>query len=118
MAQGIMSSTEGAHALGRDLLTPSTETRESSLKIEPGFLPSKDVTNSCVFQFDRVVSDNLKDRVKAKLAFKGHLHTYRFCDDVWTFIIKDVNIKLDQNESVTVDKFKIVACNSRRPGET
>ncbi|CAG8806622.1 15556_t:CDS:2, partial [Racocetra fulgida] len=38
----------------------------------------------------------------------GHLHTYRFCDEVWTFIIKNPNFKLE-NEQVHVDKIKIVA---------
>ncbi|GME71807.1 unnamed protein product [Ambrosiozyma monospora] len=67
--------------------------------------------------FDRVTSENLKD-VKSKMSFKGHLHTYRFCDDVWTFVIKDVNVKLDDGETVNVEKFKIVACNSRRAGDS
>lgn len=68
--------------------------------------------------FDRVVSDNLKENVKSKLSFKGHLSTYRFCDDVWTFVIKDVNVKLDHNETITADKIRIVACNSKKAGET
>ncbi|QPG76198.1 Transcription initiation factor IIA small chain (TFIIA 13.5 kDa subunit) [Brettanomyces nanus] len=67
--------------------------------------------------FDRVTSDNLRDIVKSKLSFKGHLHTYRFCDDVWTFVIKDVNVKFDDNETINVDRFKIVACNSKKSGE-
>lgn len=77
--------------------------------------------------FDRIVSENLKAErglVKSKLTFKGDLHTYRFCDDVWTFIIKNVLIKMtdisnnDVNDSdIAVDKFKIVACNSRKAGE-
>ena len=60
----------------------------------------------------------MKENVKSKLQFKGHLHTYRFCDDVWTFVIKDVNVKLDQNETINADKIKIVACNSKKSGET
>lgn len=48
---------------------------------------------------------------------QGHLDTYRFCDDVWTFLIKDVTFKLDNQTSVTADKVKIVSCNSKRPGE-
>ncbi|ODV98567.1 hypothetical protein PACTADRAFT_83806, partial [Pachysolen tannophilus NRRL Y-2460] len=68
--------------------------------------------------FDKAVSDNLRDKAKSKLTFKGHLHTYRFCDDVWTFLIKDVNVKLDSSQTVNVDKFKIVACNSRRTGDS
>ncbi|GMM27950.1 transcription initiation factor IIA subunit gamma [Martiniozyma asiatica (nom. inval.)] len=67
--------------------------------------------------FDRLVSDHLRLDTRAKLSFKGHLHTYRFCDDVWTFLIKDLSVKLDHGESLEVDKCKIVACNSKRAGE-
>lgn len=67
--------------------------------------------------FDRVMSDDLKDIVKSKLSFKGHLHTYRFYDDVWTFVIEDVNVKFDDNHTLDVDKFKIVACNSKKSGD-
>uniref|UniRef100_A0A453D273 Transcription initiation factor IIA gamma subunit C-terminal domain-containing protein n=1 Tax=Aegilops tauschii subsp. strangulata TaxID=200361 RepID=A0A453D273_AEGTS len=43
--------------------------------------------------------------------YKGHLHTYRFCD-VWTFILTDAQFK---NEETTeqVGKVKIVACDSK-----
>ncbi|CAH6720625.1 transcription initiation factor IIA subunit 2 [[Candida] jaroonii] len=76
--------------------------------------------------FDRIISDMMKPEnnlVKSKLTFKGDLSTYRFCDDVWTFIIKNVNVKLndvsnsDLSDEVVVDKLKIVACNSRKAGE-
>ena len=36
-------------------------------------------------RFDIVVCETLSKQVKAKASFKGHLHTYRNCDDVWTF---------------------------------
>ena len=48
---------------------------------------------------------------------KGHLDTYRFCDEVWTFLIKDVNFKLDNGNIVHADKVKIVSCNAKKPGE-
>lgn len=44
---------------------------------------------------------------------KGHLDTYRFCDEVWTFIIKDVKIKLDNQQTLEADRVKIVACQSK-----
>jgi len=68
--------------------------------------------------FDRVVSEVLAEKVKARLSFKGHLDTYRFCDEVWTFIIKDINFKLDNTSSLHSDKIKIVAMNAKKPGET
>lgn len=66
--------------------------------------------------FDRIITDRIKEDLKAKLSFKGHLHIYRFCDDVWTFVLKDVTIKLE-NDVVHADKVEIVANNSRRIGE-
>ncbi|ODV60260.1 transcription initiation factor IIA subunit gamma [Ascoidea rubescens DSM 1968] len=67
--------------------------------------------------FDKVISDQLKETIKSKLNFKGHLSIYNFCDDVWTFQIKDLDIKLDNNETLSVDKLRIVACSSKRAGE-
>lgn len=48
---------------------------------------------------------------------QGHLDTYRFCDDVWTFIIKDVNFKMEHSVNLHSDKIKIVSMNSKKPGE-
>lgn len=47
---------------------------------------------------------------------QGHLDTYRFCDDVWTFLIQNVTFKLE-NASVDADKVRIVSCSSKRPGD-
>lgn len=86
--------------------------------------------------FDKAVAEVLADKVKARLTFKvgsdgivtaawdtdlrlyqGHLDTYRFCDEVWTFIIKDINFKLDNTTTIHADRVKIVSCNTKRPGE-
>ena len=69
-----------------------------------------------LFHFDRVAAEALQEKVKNKLGFKGHLDTYRFCDEVWTFIIKDAHFKFE-DQTVTADKVKIIACNSTKPGE-
>lgn len=108
------STVGGALADALDILI-------SDGKIEP------QLANSILNNFDRIISENFRSEkaiVKSKLSFKGDLHTYRFCDDVWTFIIKNVLIKLtdisnnDDNDSdLSVSKFKIVACNSRKAGD-
>ncbi|KAL8822201.1 MAG: hypothetical protein Q9191_007063 [Dirinaria sp. TL-2023a] len=67
--------------------------------------------------FDKAASEVLQEKVKARMHFKGHLDTYRFCDEVWTFLIKDVNFRLDNQSNISAEKVKIVSCNSRRPGE-
>ena len=41
---------------------------------------------------------------------QGHLDTYRFCDEVWTFIIKDIHFKMDNQSQFDAERIKIVAC--------
>lgn len=74
---------------------------------------------SILDHFDRTIAEVLASNVRARLTFKGHLETYRFCDDVWTFLVKDVKFKVDQGQGrgAVADewgssKCKIVACNS------
>lgn len=43
---------------------------------------------------------------------QGHLHTYRLCDEVWTFIVKDAVFKMEGNENVESPKVKIIACKN------
>ncbi|ORY85733.1 transcription initiation factor IIA gamma chain [Protomyces lactucae-debilis] len=69
-----------------------------------------------LYHYDEQASKALNEKVKSRLTFKGHLDTYRFCDEVWTFIIKDASFKFE-NETVMAEKIKIIACNSTRPGE-
>lgn len=65
-----------------------------------------------LMQFDKSMNDALSQKVKTKTTFKGHLHTYRFCDNVWTFILEKAEFKFDQ-EKVNVDRVKIVACDAK-----
>ncbi|KAF2129506.1 transcription initiation factor IIA, gamma subunit [Dothidotthia symphoricarpi CBS 119687] len=93
-------------------LTDTLDNLITERRIEPQ-LAMKILAN-----FDKAVADVLAEKVKSRLTFKGHLDTYRFCDDVWTFIIKDINFKLDNTNQVHADRVKIVSCNTKRPGET
>ena len=86
--------------------------------------------------FDKAIAKILADRVKARLSFKvrahrvfalytelilillkGQLDTYRFCNEVWSFVIKDVTMTLDNHCHVKAEKIKIVSCNDKRPGQ-
>ena len=78
--------------------------------------------------FDQAIAQILSEKVKARMSFKvlhdsqslhlkrfslvaqGHLDTYRFCDEVWTFIIKDIKFKLDNSQTIEAEKVKIVSC--------
>ncbi|KAF2009901.1 transcription initiation factor IIA gamma chain [Aaosphaeria arxii CBS 175.79] len=88
-------------------LTDTLDNLITERRIEPQ-LAMKILAN-----FDKAVAEVLADKVKSRLTFKGHLDTYRFCDDVWTFIIKDINFKLDNTNTIHADRVKIVSCSSK-----
>ncbi|KAI8060435.1 transcription initiation factor IIA, gamma subunit-domain-containing protein [Gongronella butleri] len=66
--------------------------------------------------FDKSIAEGLSQLVRNRTTIKGHLDTYRFCDDVWTFIVENPSFRFD-SEMVNADKVKIVACNAKKPGE-
>ena len=79
-----------------------------------------------LLEFDRCVVKEL-ELLKQKTTFGAHLHTYRFCDNVWTFILlyhkpeifilENVKFKTANYsgivEEIHADKVKIVACDSK-----
>lgn len=69
-------------------------------------------------QFDRSINSALNTRVKTKLNFKADkLNTYRFCDNVWTFMLNDVEFR-EVTEIGRIDRVKIVACDAKSPALT
>ncbi|TKA33781.1 Transcription initiation factor IIA subunit 2 [Salinomyces thailandicus] len=83
----------------------------SSRRIEPQ-LAMKIMSN-----FDAKIAAVLGEKVKARMSFKGHLDTYRFCDEVWTFILKDVKFKMDNAAQTEAERVKIVACQTKEKQE-
>jgi len=64
-------------------------------------------------QFDKAINNSLSSRIKSKLHFKAEkLNTYRFCDNVWTFMLKDVEFR-EHAEVSRVDRVKIVAIDAK-----
>eukprot|EP01102_Stenamoeba_stenopodia_P003682 TRINITY_DN1383_c0_g1_i3.p1 TRINITY_DN1383_c0_g1~~TRINITY_DN1383_c0_g1_i3.p1 ORF type:complete len:115 (-),score=12.91 TRINITY_DN1383_c0_g1_i3:166-510(-) len=75
---------------------------------------SQDQALKILLQFDASINDALERRVKGKVNFKGHVDYYRFCDNVWTFIIDHATIQgLEGMDAIKVDKLKIVACDAQ-----
>ncbi|ODM97976.1 Transcription initiation factor IIA subunit 2 [Orchesella cincta] len=71
------------------------------------------LANKILLQFDKSMSNALSARVKSRVTFKADkLDTYRFCDNVWTFLLKDVEFK-DVHEVARVQTVKIVACDGK-----
>lgn len=51
---------------------------------------------------------------------QGNLDTYRFCDNVWTFLLDDVTFSMTGpggvKDTAHVEKLKIVACDGKVTG--
>nr|XP_043607519.1 transcription initiation factor IIA subunit 2-like [Erigeron canadensis] len=73
---------------------------------------SPELAIQVLVQFDKSMTEALDSQVKSKVTIKGHLHTYRFCDNVWTFIVQDATFKYDEMQE-NVGQVKIVACDSK-----
>ncbi|XP_052188843.1 transcription initiation factor IIA subunit 2 [Diospyros lotus] len=73
---------------------------------------SPELAIQVLVQFDKSMTEALETQVKSKVTIKGHLHTYRFCDNVWTFILQDAQFKTEESQE-NVGRVKIVACDSK-----
>ncbi|KAL5559934.1 hypothetical protein UlMin_036145 [Ulmus minor] len=73
---------------------------------------SPDLAIQVLVQFDKSMTEALETQVKSKVNIKGHLHTYRFCDNVWTFILQNATFKTEECAE-QVERVKIVACDSK-----
>jgi len=66
-----------------------------------------------LLQFDRSINSALSNRVRQKVTFKAEiLNTYRFCDNVWTLMLNNVEFR-DLPELTRVERVKIVACDAK-----
>ncbi|XP_044744494.1 transcription initiation factor IIA subunit 2 [Coccinella septempunctata] len=75
------------------------------------------LASKVVLQFDKSINQTLATKVKSRLTFKaGKLNTYRFCDNVWTFMLNDVEFR-EVQEVTKIEKVKIVACDGKSINE-
>ncbi|KAK8646767.1 hypothetical protein V6N13_120542 [Hibiscus sabdariffa] len=102
------------------LLTEILDEMVSSCTLSP------ELAIQVLVQFDKSMTEALGSQVKDRITIKhtiwnhnakpdllqGHLHTYRFCDHVWTFILQDALVKKGLSQA-KVNRMKIVACDSQ-----
>merc|ERR1712086_755488 len=70
------------------------------------------IKNKVLEEYDRAINNALATRVRNRINFKGELDTYRFCDNVWTFVINNAEFR-EVIETIKVDKVKVVACDAK-----
>lgn len=105
-----MSSIYRQSKLG-DSLVEALDVMIKDEKITP------DLAFKVLGEFDSAMVNALATKVTARATFKGHLDTYRFCDNVWTFVLSDASFKTSGAQmycpDILVDKVKIVCVDSR-----
>ena len=69
--------------------------------------------NRILKEFDKSINNALATRVKTRYNFKGTLNTYRFCDNVWTLLFKQIEFKESQQEKIVAYNVKFVACDGK-----
>jgi len=110
-----MAANNASYEMYRNSSIGSTLTDALDELVTHGAIPPN-LAMVTLEQFDKSMAEVMAKSVKAKTTIKGHLHTYRSVDDVWTFVVKKPTFKLESpsggnnTEAVTVDKIKIVAC--------
>ncbi|KAG8041095.1 hypothetical protein G9C98_002083 [Cotesia typhae] len=68
-----------------------------------------------LLQFDKSINRVLATTNRSYVSFKaGKLGYYRFCDNVWTFKLKDVEFR-GTDEEATFYCVKVVACDGKKP---
>ena len=64
-------------------------------------------------QFDKSMSGAFDKHARnTRMTFKGQLDTYRYCDNVWTCILRDTEFR-ESSDILKTSKIKIVACDAR-----
>lgn len=68
--------------------------------------------------FDKCVTAALSTKVKNRYSYKANkLRAYRFCDNVWTFVIEEVSLRdLSMKTTIETGHLKIVACDANKKG--
>ena len=81
-------------------------------------IQSQQITHQLALQvLLQAINAALAQRVRNRVNFRGSLNTYRFCDNVWTFVLNDVEFR-EVTELIKVDNVKIVACNGKNTGSS
>ncbi|KAI3434792.1 hypothetical protein D9Q98_002850 [Chlorella vulgaris] len=88
--------------------------------VEEGKLPPQ-LALRILDEYDDVVLETMEEKVTAKGSLKGHLDIYRFCDNVWTFILSNATFRLAPTQGstrrdeqlVVVDRVKIVVVDQK-----
>ncbi|KAI6227307.1 Transcription initiation factor IIA subunit 2 [Aphelenchoides fujianensis] len=63
--------------------------------------------------YDKSINQALNTRLRNKTTFKAEkLRAYRFCDNVWTFLMNNVEFRDIKSIDGPIERVKVVACDA------
>lgn len=72
--------------------------------IDPG------TANYIFTQYDIAFAEAMNsESFKGKAHIRGDIDTYRFCDEVWTFDLRNVTVRAENDQYVKADALRVVA---------
>lgn len=92
--------------LGQDL----TETLEELIANQ---MLKEDLKELVMEHFSRAMAEALGTQVRSKASIKGVIMHYRNHDDIWTFFLKPMEMKIDGKIVSTAQKTEMIAVTKR-----
>eukprot|EP00877_Chromochloris_zofingiensis_P010918 jgi/Chrzof1/607/Cz01g22070.t1 len=74
-------------------------------------LLNEDLAVQTLSQLDQSYLSALRDHVNAKAEIKANLSTYKYLDNVWQFVLKDVSFRLNPTGVGSAKKSPEVLCD-------
>ena len=62
-----------------------------------------------IAKFDEIMYEEIYKYSKSKNIIKGKVTSFRNCDDIWIFYCKDIILKLDNKNEISIAKLKVIA---------
>lgn len=63
--------------------------------------------------FDRAIADALANQIRNKVTIRGAIKHYRNHDDIWTFFLKEIDVRLDSKALISDAKTEMIAVSKR-----
>ncbi|KAJ7444436.1 hypothetical protein FB451DRAFT_1413123 [Mycena latifolia] len=64
-------------------------------------------------EFDRAIAAAIASKVQARATVKAHLKTYRLCEEVWYFSLRNATFKMDGRQTVSTPKINVIAIRNQ-----
>ncbi len=90
-----------------------TKLEEAMNELKEQHRITESLEKKIISKFDEIICEELSTNSKNKYNIKGKVTSFRNCDDIWIFYCKDISLKLEKNNNLTIPRLKIVALDEK-----